>query len=125
MLSDRKVGACAPAGDLERAKRFYTDVLGLKIARDQSDGVLFDCGAGTQIFVYPTKGAGEAWHTLAAWETDDLEAEMEDLKARGVKFEDYDFPGLKTVNGIGTYPEGRGAWFKDSEGNTLGLVERK
>jgi predicted enzyme related to lactoylglutathione lyase len=125
MLSDLKVGPSIPAADLERAKKFYTDVLGLKIAQDQTDGVLFDCGAGTQIFVYPTKGAGEAWHTLAAWEAKDLDAEMEDLKARGVKFEDYDFPGLKTVNGVAEYPEGRGAWFKDSEGNTLALVERK
>ena len=124
MLGDLPVAASIPSADQGRAKKFYQDVLGLKLEHEDEGGALFECGQGTRLFVYPTKGAGESWHTLAAFNTSDIDAEVKDLESRGVKFEEYDLPGIKTVNGIATDPSGnKAAWFKDSEGNTLGVVQ--
>jgi catechol 2,3-dioxygenase-like lactoylglutathione lyase family enzyme len=122
MLADAPVTPSIPAADLERAKRFYRDTLGLKLSIEMEAGVGFDCG-GTQLFVYPTPSAGQAAHTLAGWTVTDLDAEMADLRARGITFEEYDLPGIKTVNGVAETGGVRGAWFKDSEGNILGLME--
>jgi catechol 2,3-dioxygenase-like lactoylglutathione lyase family enzyme len=124
MLADAPVHAAIPASDLERAKRYYRDTLGLKLALDTPEGVRFDCG-GTQLYLYPTPSAGQAAHTLASWRVDDLDAEMTDLRARGVTFEEYDLPGLKTVGGVAEWGRLRGCWFKDSEGNTLGVTEMR
>ncbi|TDC59361.1 VOC family protein [Micromonospora sp. KC207] len=122
MLADAPVQAAIPASDLERAKRFYRDTLGLTVSRATEDAVHFESG-GAQFFVYPTSNAGQAPHTLAAWIVADLDAEMVDLQGRGVTFEEYDLPGLKTVNGIAEFATMRGAWFKDSEGNILGVSQ--
>ena len=124
MLADAPVHAAIPASDMERAKRFYRDTLGLKVAEEAEEGVRFDCG-GTQLYAYPTSHAGRAAHTLASWRVADLGAEMTDLRARGIIFEEYDLPGLKTVDGIAQWGRVRGAWFKDSEGNILGVTERR
>jgi hypothetical protein len=67
--------------------------------------------------------AGTAQHQLAAWVVEDLEAEVAELRGRGVVFEEYDYPGLRTVNGVATTPAGKAAWFKDSEGNTLTMTQ--
>jgi catechol 2,3-dioxygenase-like lactoylglutathione lyase family enzyme len=123
MLADAPVSPSIPAGDLERAKRFYRDTLGLQVSREMEAGVSFECG-GTQLFVYPAPSAGQAAHTLAGWTVTDLDTEMADLRARGVTFEDYDLPGIKTVEGVAEAGGMRGAWFKDSEGNILGIIER-
>ncbi len=122
MLADWPVHAAIPASDMERAKRFYRDTLGFTIAEEAEEGVRFDCG-GTQFYLYPTSSAGQAAHTLASWRVQGLDAEMDDLRARGIKFEEYDSPGLKTVNGVAEWGRVRGCWFKDSEGNTLGVTE--
>jgi catechol 2,3-dioxygenase-like lactoylglutathione lyase family enzyme len=122
MLADAPVSPSIPASDLERAKRFYSDILGLKVSMETEGMVGFECG-GTQLYVYTTPSAGQAAHTLAGWFVPDLSAEMADLRARGVTFEEYDLPGLKTVDGVAETGGMRGAWFKDSEGNILGLVE--
>jgi catechol 2,3-dioxygenase-like lactoylglutathione lyase family enzyme len=123
MLAAAPVHPAIPAGDLERAKRFYRDTLGLEVSTEMQEGVRFDCGAGTQLYVYPTRNAGQAAHTLAAWRVTDLDAEMADLRARGLTFEEYDLPGLKTVDGVAEWGRLRGAWFKDSEGNILGVTQ--
>jgi catechol 2,3-dioxygenase-like lactoylglutathione lyase family enzyme len=124
MLAEAPVHPAIPASDLQRAIRFYRGTLGLKASTEAEEGVRFDCG-GTQLFVYPTRSAGQAAHTLAAWRVTDLDAEMAALRTRGVTFEEYDLPGLKTVDGVAEWGGLRGAWFKDSEGNILGVTEMR
>lgn len=124
MLAEAPVSATIPARDFDRAKHFYRDTLGLKVIEDAPEGVRFDC-AGTQLYLYPTFSPEVAGHTLANWDVTDLDAEMTDLRARGITFEEYDFPGLKTVNGVAEMGNERGAWFKDSEGNILAVAERR
>jgi catechol 2,3-dioxygenase-like lactoylglutathione lyase family enzyme len=125
MLADAPVHPTIPASDLERAKRFYRDTLGFQVSIEMDEGVRFECGGGTHLYVYPTPSAGQAAHTLAAWEVADLDAEMAGLRGRGVTFEEYDLPGLKTVDGVAEFGRLRGAWFKDSEGNILGVTEMR
>jgi catechol 2,3-dioxygenase-like lactoylglutathione lyase family enzyme len=118
-----------PAQDLERARAFYSEKLGLEPAEERPGGLLYRCG-GTEFGLFQSAGAPSGEHTQMGWEVDDIEAVVEELRGRGVVFEDYDFPGLSTVNGIaqieGNYPSkgGKGeraAWFRDSEGNMLGI----
>lgn len=123
MLSQATVHGVLPATDIERAKKFYGDVLGLK----QSDEavcpgcVAFVAAKGGSFLVYETKAPG-AQATALGFQVGDLEAEMKELRARGVEFEEYDFPGLKTVDGVVDMGGvAKAAWFKDSEGNTLSL----
>ena len=108
-----------PAADLDRARAFYRDVLGLE-ATMEKPGMLAYSGPGGYIFqLYETSTAGTAQHTQMGWSTWDLDAEMADLRHRGVEFQEYNLPGLKTENGIGFVGTERAAWFKDSEGNTI------
>ncbi len=123
MLAEAPVFATIPARDYERAKHFYRDTLGLTVEEEAPEGTRFECG-GTQLYLYPTFSEERAGHTLASWEVADLDAEMADLRARGVTFEEYDMPGLKTVNGVVEMGGERGAWFKDSEGNVLAVSQR-
>jgi catechol 2,3-dioxygenase-like lactoylglutathione lyase family enzyme len=112
-----------PCADLERAKKFYADKLGLTPKEERMDGILYVSG-GTQFLLYPTQFTG-AQHTLGGFDVKDIEKTMKELRGRGVTFEEYDFPGLKTENGIAKFGDSdRGAWFKDSEGNILAVVER-
>ncbi|WP_037602237.1 VOC family protein [Streptacidiphilus rugosus] len=122
MLADFPAIAVIPASDIDRAKRFYRDTLGLKLTVDEGEDVRFESGG--QVFtLYATPSGGQAAHTLAAWKVDDLAAEMAELRGRGVRFEEYDMPGLKTVDGVAATGGVRGAWFKDSEGNILAVVQ--
>lgn len=125
MLTNAPVTAVLPAQDIERAKKFYTEKLGLKLSPKQMVGgdALFDCGNGTQLYIYQ-RPPSPTQHTQASFDVENIEAEMEDLRSRGVVFEEYDFPGLKTENGIATMPGYKSAWFKDSEGNILALGQR-
>jgi catechol 2,3-dioxygenase-like lactoylglutathione lyase family enzyme len=122
MLSDYEIHSTIPAHDLDRARRFYADKLGLTPGRETPGGLVYEYG-GSWFLLYPSQGAGTAQHTVAGWQVDDIETEVAELKSRGVVFEEYNLPSLKTVNGIATTPAGRAAWFKDSEGNILGLVQ--
>jgi predicted enzyme related to lactoylglutathione lyase len=125
MLSKARAAAALPAADIGRAKKFYGEVLGLSVRQEGPDGVEFDCGSGTSVFVYPSSYAGTNQATAAGFEVDDLDATKKDLESRGVTFEEYDMPGLKTEKGIATMPDGsQGGWFKDSEGNILSLMHR-
>lgn len=123
MLSESEIYAVLPAKELQRAKAFYKEKLGLEPTDERGDGIVFQTPAGAKIFMYETENAGTAKNTVLSWTTDDLDAEMADLRGRGVVFEDYDFPGLKTENGVATNEDGRGAWFTDSEGNILAVTE--
>jgi catechol 2,3-dioxygenase-like lactoylglutathione lyase family enzyme len=128
MLADFPVATRLPVKDLERARRFYSEKLGLEPVEERSGGLRYHCG-GADFALFESTGAASGTHTQMAWEVADIEATVAALKARGVVFEQYDLPGLETVNGIaeieGNYPSKgigeRGAWFRDSEGNLLGL----
>lgn len=128
-LARGAVAARIPAQDLERARAFYADKLGLEPSEERPGGLLYRCGSGV-FTVFQSSGEASGAHTQMAWEVDDIEATVAELRARGVVFEQYDFPGLETVDGIvaveGNYPSkgGRGeraVWFRDSEGNLLGI----
>jgi catechol 2,3-dioxygenase-like lactoylglutathione lyase family enzyme len=129
MLEDGKVLARIPAQDLQRARSFYAEKLGLEPSEERPGGLLYRCGEG-EFALFESTGAASGDHTQMGWEVEDIEATVEQLRARGVVFEEYDFPGLKTVNGIakveGNYPSKGGvgekaAWFMDSEGNLFGI----
>jgi catechol 2,3-dioxygenase-like lactoylglutathione lyase family enzyme len=121
MLGEHPIGAMIPATDLARARTFYVDTLGFKPIMENPEGIEFESG-GIRFDIYPTRAsAGTA--TVAGWLVKDLDSEVEDLRSRGVKFEDYDLPTLKTVNGIAEMEGFRGAWFKDSEGNVLAVAQ--
>jgi catechol 2,3-dioxygenase-like lactoylglutathione lyase family enzyme len=121
VLGDNPIGAMIPASDLARAKAFYADTLGLKVVQEDPEGVQFESG-GIRFDVYPTRASGGT-ATVAGWIVPDLDAEMVDLRSRGIQFEEYDLPGLKTVNGIAEIEGFRGAWFKDTEGNVLAVAQ--
>ena len=129
MLEDSKVVGRIPAQDLQQARSFYAEKLGLQPSEERPGGLLYRCREG-EFALFESAGAASGNHTQMAWEVEDIEATVERLRARGVVFEEYDLPGLRTVNGIadvaGNYPSKGGvgekaAWFRDSEGNLLGL----
>jgi catechol 2,3-dioxygenase-like lactoylglutathione lyase family enzyme len=111
-----------PAKDLDRTRRFYEDVLGVVVVRESPEGITYR--SGDSVFVlYPTQFAGTAQHTLGGFLVRDIEAEVAALRAKGVIFEEYDSPGLKTENGIATLGQDKVAWFRDPEGNILSLAQ--
>jgi catechol 2,3-dioxygenase-like lactoylglutathione lyase family enzyme len=127
-LRDGEAATRLPAQDLERARRFYSEKLGLEPVEERPGGLRYECGGG-RFSLFATTGAPSGDHTQMGWEVDDIEAVVEELRSRGVVFEEVDVPGLRTVAGIadieGNYPSAgvgeRGAWFRDSEGNLLGI----
>ena len=123
MLTQRRVHATIPASDLGRARKWYADKLGFEPVRELPGGLMYDAAEGTQFIIYPTPNAGQSPNTLMGFSTSDIESEVRDLKARGVVFEEYDYPTLKTVDSIATAGPVRSAWFRDSEGNIVGVVQ--
>ena len=128
MLQDSDVATRLPAQDLERARAFYADKLGLEPIEERPGGLRYQCGSG-RFTLFESAGAPSGDYTQMAWEVDDIETVVEELRRRGVMLEEVDVPGLRTVDGIaeveGNYPSaGVGelaAWFRDSEGNLLGI----
>jgi catechol 2,3-dioxygenase-like lactoylglutathione lyase family enzyme len=129
MLMDGRVAARLPAQDLGRARRFYSEKLGLEASEERPGGLLYRAGS-CEFALFESTGNSSGTFTQMGWEVDDIEATVSELKARGVVFEEVDVPGLKTVDGMadveGNYPSkgGKGeraAWFRDSEGNMLGI----
>jgi predicted enzyme related to lactoylglutathione lyase len=113
--------AALPVEDLARAKAFYAEKLGLTPSREV-EGALFYEGSGNSGFLlFPTGGRPSGQHTQMAWFVKDIAAAVAELKRRGVRFEEYDFPGLKTIDGIADLGYEKSAWFRDSEGNLLAL----
>jgi catechol 2,3-dioxygenase-like lactoylglutathione lyase family enzyme len=127
-LQDSKVAARLPAQDLDRARAFYAEQLGLEPVEERPGGLLYRLG-GCEFGLFTSTGRASGQHTQMGFEVADIEATVAELKARGVVFEDVDVPGLRTRDGIadieGNYPSkgtgDRGAWFRDSEGNMLGV----
>ena len=123
MVQGRHMLPTIPASDLARARAWYADKLGLTTDQQEPEALLYRSGADRQFLLFASPGAGTAQHQLAAWVVEDLAAEVAELRGRGVVFEDYDQPGLRTVDGIATTPVGKAAWFKDSEGNVLTMTQ--
>ena len=123
MLKNAPIVPYIPATDVARARRFYEDKVGLVPREEVAGGVVYECGSRSWVFLYPSANAGTSKASQAFWQVDDLEAEVAELRARGVLFEEYDMPGIKTVNGIAIGGGSKAAWFKDSEGNILALIQ--
>jgi catechol 2,3-dioxygenase-like lactoylglutathione lyase family enzyme len=127
-LAHSDVATRLPAQDLDRARRWYSEKLGLDPVEERPGGLRYRCGS-TYFVVFQSMGKASGESTQMAWEVDDIAAVVADLKSRGVEFEEVDSPGMHTVNGIadidGNYPSKgrgeRGAWFRDSEGNLFGI----
>jgi catechol 2,3-dioxygenase-like lactoylglutathione lyase family enzyme len=129
LLQDGDVATRLPAQDLDRARAFYAEKLGLEPVEERPGGLLYRCRRGTFV-LFTTAGAPSGTHTQMAFDVDDIESVVAELRTVGVVFEDVDVPGLRTINGIaeveGNYPSKggvgeRAAWFRDSEGNLLGV----
>src|SRR5438128_6653434 len=123
MLQNFPLYAYIPAKDVARARRFYEQKLGFKPKQEQAGGVVYEFGQGTGCFLYPTPNAGTSQASQAFWQVDDIEREVAELKARGVQFEDYEMPGEKSPSGVVTADGEKAAWFKDSEGNILAIIQ--
>jgi catechol-2,3-dioxygenase len=126
MLNDSLVTANVPAADLDRARSFYADKLGLVPADENPGGLVYTAGGGTTFFLYETEYAGQAGHTIAQFHVASVADEVRDLEAKGVTFEHYDMPGVSWDGSVASM-EGMGhaAWFKDSEGNILCIDEMR
>ena len=129
MLAKGRIATRLPAQDLDRARRFYAEKLGLQPADERRGGLLYRCAAG-EFALFASAGASPGTFTQMGWEVEDIDATVAEMKERGAVFEEVDLPGLRTDGGIadieGNYPSKgatgeRGAWFHDSEGNLLGI----
>jgi len=123
MLQQSPIFAYIPASNLERARAFYEQTLGFTADHVQPGGVSYACANGTAFFLYPSPGAGTSQASQAFWTVKDVRAEVDALRAKGVTFEEYDNPHFRTVNGIATGGGAMTAWFKDTEGNILAIVQ--
>ena len=128
MLKNAKAATRLPVQDLARARAFYAEKLGLDPVDERPGGLLYRCG-DSHFALFASAGAPSGEHTQMGFEVEDLDATVAELRRRGVEFEEYDLPGVTTVDGIaeieGNYPSKgvgeRAVWFRDSEGNLLGI----
>ena len=124
MLAECPLFAYFPARDLGRARRFYEEKLGLVAKSISNDGVTYEFADGTAAFLYATDHAGTSRASQAFWSVEDVDREIADLKKRGVAFERYDdMPGERSPEGAVIAGGAKAAWFKDSEGNILAIVQ--
>jgi catechol 2,3-dioxygenase-like lactoylglutathione lyase family enzyme len=129
LLDKGRVGARLPVLDLARARAFYSEKLGLEPSRVGGEALTYS-GPGGEFELFVSNGRSDGSFTQMGWDVEDLDAVVAELRGRGVVFEEYDFPGFKTIDGIveaaSLYPDDNGAmarlaWFRDSEGNLLGI----
>jgi len=124
MLKNAPIRAYIPVSEIARARKFYEETIGLQPKEEYAGGVVYECG-GAEVFLYATPNAGTSKASQAFWQVRDMEAEVAELKARGVKFEEYDMPaGMTMKNSIVTASGAKTAWFKDTEGNILAISQR-
>src|SRR5215467_14579652 len=122
MLQKSPLYAYIPAKDVARARNFYEKILGLKAREEYAGGVIYEFGKGTACFLYPTPNAGTSQASQAFWQVENIEKEVAELMARGVQFEKYDLPTIDE-KGISTAVGAKAAWFKDTEGNIMALIQ--
>jgi catechol 2,3-dioxygenase-like lactoylglutathione lyase family enzyme len=121
MLQKSPIFAYIPARDVARARRFYEEKLGFEPGKELSGGVSYEFAGGTACFLYPTPNAGTSAASQAFWQVEDIEQEVAELKAKGVTFEDYGMP--HTERNITTAGGAKAAWFKDTEGNIMAIIQ--
>ena len=125
MLENAPMTTILPVIDMQRARGFYEKKLGLKPVGLKPDGkFVYATGSGAVLALFPKDGGTKADHTAISFQVRDIAAAIKELKAAGVTFEDYDFPGLKTVNKVCILGSEKAAWFKDTEGNILAVSQR-
>lgn len=122
MLSSLEIHLTIPVQDLNRARKFYAEKLGLHPQSETPAGLVYQC-KNSWFLLFPSSGTSSGTFTQGGWATDNIESEVAELKARGLEFVEYNLPNFKTVNSIVTMGANRSAWFKDSEGNLLGIVQ--
>lgn len=123
MLQRSPMYAYIPVADLARARQFYEQKLGFVPKIENNGGVIYQCADHTACFMYPSTFAGTSRASQAFWQVDDVEREVAELKKKGVTFEEYDMPNLKTKDGIATGGGAKTAWFRDTEGNIMAIVQ--
>jgi len=124
MLSEATLTALLPVIDLDRAREFYEHKLGLKPIGLQADGKFtYSCAGGAILALFPRPGGTKAEHTAVSFQVPDIQLAIAALQAKGVVFEDYDLPGLRTVDHVCVLGAEKAAWFKDTEGNYLCIHE--
>ena len=125
MLQNHPMYAYIPAKDLARARAFYEQKVGLKATQEIAGGVVYASAGGTACFLYATANAGTSKASQAFWQVDDVDREIEELRSRGVVFETYpDMPDERSRSGAVTAGGAKAAWFRDSEGNTMALIQQ-
>lgn len=124
MFETASAYAVLPASDLDRARRYWTDLLEAEPEMSMEDEAFFMTIGGVRVLVYRTQFAGTAQNTVLGIESDDLDRDMERLREHGVEFNHYDLPGLTTVDGVAELDGLRTAWFTDSEGNIVAIGDR-
>jgi catechol-2,3-dioxygenase len=122
MLQDAPMYSYIPAKDVARARKFYEETLGFKPKQATAGGVVYEFGKGTACFLYPTPNAGTSRASQAFWQVQNVEQEVSELMARGVTFEKYDLPEVDE-KGISTGGGAKAAWFKDTEGNIMAVIQ--
>jgi len=125
MLGEHPIAPVLLAKDLAAARKLYHDKLGLQIVREDENAIVFRCGSGTRLDVTKSTVGTADQQTQAAWQVSDIRAEVAELRARGVKVEDYDTPGLKTKDGIADIGFAWAAWIIDPGTNALGILQIK
>ncbi len=121
MLADHPVYPALPTADLDRLRRFYEDVLGFRVRHENARTIYYGAGAGTLFALARSGGKPSGAHTQMAFLVADVDAEVAELRSRGVVFETYETP--RTVDGIADMEVGRAAWFKDPDGNLVGMIQ--
>jgi predicted enzyme related to lactoylglutathione lyase len=123
MLQGFPMYAYIPARDLARARQFYEEKVGLEPKMETNGGIVYEFAGGTACFLYLSPNAGTSKASQAFWSVQDVDGLIRKLKAKGVVFEDYDLPGERSAEGAITEGGAKAAWFKDSEGNIMALIE--
>jgi catechol 2,3-dioxygenase-like lactoylglutathione lyase family enzyme len=121
MLQRSPMFAYIPAKDIARARKFYEGKLGFRPKQETAGGVVYEFAGGTACFLYATPNAGTSLASQAFWQVADVEREVAELREKGVAFEEYEMPGMK--NGIAVGGGAKSAWFKDSEGNIMAIIQ--
>ena len=125
MLGNHPITPVLLATDLAAAREFYHGKLGLPIERENDNAIVFSCGSGIHLDVTKSTVGTADQQTQAAWQVSDIRAEVAELRARGIKVEDYDTPGLKTEDGIADIGFAWAAWIIDPATNALGILQIK
>jgi catechol-2,3-dioxygenase len=123
MLGDHPIDVVLLATDLEESKAFYAGKLGLEILHESEEEITYKCGGDSQLSVTKSTTGTSDEQTQAGWRVTDLDAELAELRARGVEIQEYDMPGLKTVDGVADVGFARIAWIVDPHRNALAILE--